>query len=238
MNEYGTIARVIHLPYVVTIGEDQLHGHIAGGLASVMIPQLVALGTDTLVRAIGIDAGLGARLLLVALIDVGAEVRAIGQQFKSRQATTLVAHHLVHALVFAYIRYKALVDIAQRFVGVIRAVVPPVAQQVSADAGAVLATEIIDAIAGACVRTQRGKLIGAIATVWFAIARLILEDAHAILALMHLCAAGTSVRRKSRFTAFVLLIAARTVLVAIAHVMRIDAETCKIKLDYFIYFFY
>lgn len=58
MYEYGTISCMIHLTYIIAIREDQLHGHIAGGLAGVMIPQLVTLGTQTLVRSIRIDASL------------------------------------------------------------------------------------------------------------------------------------------------------------------------------------
>lgn len=118
-------------------------------------------------------------------------MRAIGQQPESGQAMTLIAHHLVNALVFTYIRYQALVDIAQRLVGVVGTIVSPVAQQVRTDAGSVLAAEIIGSIAGTCVGTQGGKLIGAIATIGLAIARLIFKDAHAILTLMHLRAAGT-----------------------------------------------
>lgn len=118
-------------------------------------------------------------------------MRAIGQQPESGQAMALIAHHLVNALVFTYIRDQALVDIAQRLVGVVGTIVSPVAQQVGTDAGSVLAAEIIGSIAGTCVGTQGGKLIGAIATIGLAIARLIFEDAHAILTLMHLRAAGT-----------------------------------------------
>lgn len=224
MNQYGSVARMIHLSDIISIGEYQFHGLIAGRLAGMMILQLISLGAQTFVGAVRVDAGLRTRHI-IALVNVHTEVRTLRIQLESGQTAAFITHHLVNAFMLTNIRNEAFIHIAQCLIRKIGTVIPPVAQQIRTDAGAIFATEIVGAIAGTRVGTKGVQLIGSIGTVRFAIARLILEDAFAILAFVHLSAAWTGVRRINRLTALVLIVSPWTVLVAIAHIMRIDAQT-------------
>jgi len=84
---------------------------------------------------------------------------------------TLVTHHLVFALVLTNIRNQALVHIAHLLVGEVAAIIPPIAQQISMNAGSIFAAEVVGAIASPSVSTQTARLVGSIAAVRFSIAR-------------------------------------------------------------------